>query len=404
MANPKVSVTLNASNLGIIGAGEAGTFAIIAAIAAANTSGYGVPVLIKSKAQAAAELADAANAALLTAIQKGFYGEVAEGTPLYCIFVSNSNMLADIADVTNNYFSALQNFSLKKIRAFALLRIPQVGETPTITDGFDEDVHTAVPKAQEAATAWINQNKLIDVLVQGKGFTNETDALDYSAEDYPQTHIVIGNVDGNEMYSVLQALGRKAAFDPHKNIGRVLSGSLSITSAAVVKLGATKVSDYDSVDLDTLHDKRYIFYVVNENAAGYIFNDDLSLTAETSDYGTWANNAVIGEAMRIAYGQYYKSINDDVDVDENGRIATAIEKNLEQDVEDAINKQMGGSISAVSALVNPDPETYPGVYANANISTPNLNLLSSGGKVYIFLTIRPKGYLKDINIFLGFGL
>jgi hypothetical protein len=107
--------------------------------------------------------------------------------------------------------------------------------------------------------------------------------------------------------------------------------------------------------------------------------------------------------MRIAYIQYYKTLKDDIEVDENGRIEKAIEKNLEQDIIDAIEKGIGGNISGVNALVNPDTTTSAGLYTNANIANPNLNL-TSGGKLYVFLTIRPKGYIKDVNVLLGFGL
>lgn len=405
MGNPKVTVTLGASNLGIVAADESGTMALIAAIPAANTSGFNTAVLIKSKTQAAAELTDLQNADALAAIQDAFFDETGEGSPLYCIFVGNDSKLADLADKTNLYFDKLQALAIKKIRAVGVIRFAPSDESAIIADGFDEDVHNAVPNAQALADQWIAQNKLIDVLIQGKGFTNVTDAKDYNAQAFPQVHIVIGSEDANEAFSVLRALGRKAAFAVHRNIGRVLSGSLGIaTSGVVVKLGDTLVTDMGSIDEDTLHDKRYIFYVVNEADPGYIFNDDLSLVVSTSDYGTWANNAVIGEAMRIAYATYYKSLKDDVQVDDNGRLDKAVEKNLEQDIEDAINKQIGTSISNVSALVNPDTTQYAALYSNANINDPNLNLLQSGGKVYIFLTIRPKGYLKDINVLLGFGL
>lgn len=403
MGNPKVSVILGASNLGLSAADETGVMGLLAAIPAANTSGYGVPVLIKSIAQAKTELADALNVKVLDAIVNGFFGEVSEGSPLYCNFLANTVSLTDLVDSANLYFTNLDNFSGKKIRALGVIRFPDVSYTPTITTGVDADVLTAVTKGQALATARIAQNKLINVLVEGRGFTNATAFKDFATTTNPQVHVVISSEAGNSAVSVLRALGKKAAGPIQRNIGRVKSGSLKIDSTTAITIGTTAITAMSQADLDTLHDKRAITYIINEDAPGFIFNDDVSCVAATSDYGTWSNNAVIGEAMRIAYAQYYKTLKDDLTVDETGRIEKSIEKNLEQDIIDAINKSIGDNISGVDALVNPDTTSSAALYANANVSNPNLNL-TSGGKLYVFLTIRPKGYIKDVSVLLGFGL
>lgn len=403
MSNPKVSVLLGASNLGLSAADEKGTMGLLASIPAAPTAGYGVAVLIKSKAQAKAQLSDALNAGILTAIQNGFYGEVSEGSPLYCLFVANTTTLTQLADVANGHFAKIDALSGKKIRTVAIVRYPADAYTPTITTGVDEDVLSAITKGQALAADRIAQNKLLTVLLEGRGFTNATDLKDFSTSTAPQVSVVIASEDSNTGTPVLRALGKKAANPIQRNIGRVKSGSLNIGSDVVIKLGATAFASISVDDLNTLHDKRVITYLANEDAPGYIFNDDITCELATSDYSTLSNNAVIGEAMRIAYSQYYRTLKDDLDVDENGRISNAIEKNLQQDIIDSILKDIGDNISGVDALVNPDTTTSAGLYAAANISNPNLNL-TSGGKLYVFLTIRPKGYVKDVSVLLGFGL
>lgn len=403
MSNPKVTVILGASNLGLAAADETGTMGLLASIPAAPTAGYGVAVLIKSKAQAKAQLADALNAGILAAIEKGFYGEVSEGSPLYCLFVANTTTLTQLADTDNGHFAKIDTLAGKKIRTVAVVRYPADAYTPTITTGLDEDVLTAVTKAQELADVRLATNKMLTVLVEGRGFTNATDLKDFATETAPQVGLVIATEDNNSGISVLRALGKKAANPIQRNIGRVKSGSLNIASNVVIKLGSTAYGSVSVDDLNTLHDKRVITYLVNEDAPGYIFNDDITCVIATSDYGTLSNNAVIGEAMRIAYQQYYKTMKDDLDVDENGRISAAIEKNLQQDIIDAVLNSIGDNISGVDALVNPDTTTSAALYAAANISNPNLNLTSSG-KLYVFLTIRPKGYVKDVSVLLGFGV
>jgi len=404
MGNPKVSVLLSNSNLNIKPADLSGVMGIIAAIPVANTSGYGVPVLIKSKIDAAVELADPDNAGILAAIQNGFFGEVLEGAPLYCIFVANTTSLSAMADTDNPYVSNLKNFSGKTLRAIAFVEYPAGTYVPTITNGFDEDVHAAVIKAQLQATAALQAYKPIEMLIQGYGATTAAAAKDYSTLANNNVHIVVAAEAGDTVIPVLRALGKKAAGRPSRNIGRVLSGSLNIVDGTVINIGTNLLATIDPTNLDTYHDKGYITYVVNENAAGYIFNDDVSLCNPTSDYSTWANNAVIGEAMRIAFTNYYQTLKDDVDVDPTtGRIDTSVEKNLEQSIIDKINAGLSSSISGVDVKVNPDTTQYAALYSAASIDNPNLNL-TSGGKIYVFLTGTPKGYIKSVTVALGFGL
>lgn len=404
MGNPKVQVKLSDSNLGILPADASGVFGLIVALPAANTSGYGIPVVIKSKAAAKTELADPLNAAFLAVLVNGFFGEVLEGAPLYCLFLTNTTSLSAMADIENNHVSALYNFSNKTIRAIGIARYPDNTYVPTITDGFDADVHAAVTKAQQQATAAIQAYKPIEFLIQGFGAALVATAKDYSSTQNDNVHIVVGAENDDTVISILRALGRKASSRPSRNVGRIQSGSLAIIDGTVLKVGSSLLSALDTTDLDSWHDKGYMTYVVNENQPGYVFNDDISLTDPTRDYSTWANNATIGEAMRISYSIYYKTLKDDVDVDAaTGRIGVAVEKNLEQTILDAINKQLGSSVSGVDVLVNPDIAKYAALYNSANIDNPNLNL-TSGGMIYIFLTIVPKGYIKNVTVALGFGL
>jgi hypothetical protein len=116
---------------------------------------------------------------------------------------------------------------------------------------------------------------------------------------------------------------------------------------------------------------------------------------------------VIDNAVRVAFATYYKELKEDVEVDAGGRLAPVVEKALEAEIESAINQQMAAQLSKkesgfadVDCLVNPDPVQYAPLYAQNNI-TPNFNV-QDGGNVYLFLLLRPKGCLKQINIYLGF--
>jgi len=394
--NPSVDIILTGGNLNIQPADASGVFGLVIAGAEPNIdlapNGF---ALVKSKKQA--KQLFAAYPGSVTNAVCAFYDEVSEGTPLY-IFGSPDEQIEDIANIESGLITHLVNFSGKRVKAIGLLTFYSVD---TITEGLDTRIHTVIPLLQEQANSWKQQNKPIEFLIEGKGYAGGA-LKNYATTQNTNVHCVLGAENGNTAISVVRALGRKAAFAVHRNIGRVKSGSLKIPTAAAVTLGNKAVGDWNKIDLGDIHDKGYITYLVNENAPGFIFNDDISLCDPTSDFSAWSRNAVIGEAQRIAYATYYRVLKDDFDVDDNGRLYTSDSKALEQDIEDAINNQIGNSISNVNAMVNPDPQAYAGLYTNANIDNPNFNLLS-GGKIYVFLTIRPKGYIKDIVVALGFG-
>ncbi|WP_160711278.1 DUF2586 family protein [Chitinophaga solisilvae] len=406
MARPKVNIITTNGNLGGLAPNVDGISGLIMAIPQAPAAGFGTPVLIKSKKQAIAQLTHASNMPALLAVLDGFFAEAAEGTSLYCLFLAQTTTLADMLLPANA--DKLLTFAGGNISLLALAKFPAVGYTPVVTEGVDADVITAAAAAQTLARKWFDLRKPFRCLIQGYGYTKASDLKDYTADVKDNVGIVLGSINDNSALAALLALGRASRVPVQRNIGRVKSGSLTIAENAVVKIGAKTVEETEVVDLETLHNKRYITFERNEAAPGYLFSDDNMLSAVTSDFSNLRNGRTIDKAVRIAYETYYNELKDDVNVDAGGRLSPAIEAALEQRIEDAISRRMNGEISqntdgsaAVEALVNPDPAQYASLYSAANIDNPNLNVLSSN-RIYIFVRIRPKGALKYIDVFLGF--
>lgn len=406
MARPKVNISTTNGNLGGLAPNADGVCGLIMAIPQAPVSGFGTPVLIKSKKQAAEELAQATNAQALTAINDGFFAEAAEGSKLYCLFVAAATTMEDMLLPANA--DKLLTFSHGSISLLGLAKFPDSGYTPVVTDGIDADVVKAADAAQILSAKWFDLRKPFRALLHGFGFTNAAAVKSYTAEKKDNVGIVLGAVNGNGPHALLLALGRASGMPVQRNIGRVKSGSLKLQDSAVVKIGDKNVEALDSVDLDTLWEKRYITFERNEAAPGYLFNDDNMLGAPTSDFSSLRNGRTIDKAVRIAYEVYYNELKNDVDVDDKGRLSGAIEAALALNIQEAIGRGMAGEISlnndgtpAVEALVNPDPTTYAGLYSAAGIDSPDFNILSTN-LVYIFVRIRPKGCLKYIDVFLGY--
>ena len=410
MSRPSVNIALQNGNLGIVPPSTSGTALLMVAAPAAPTAGYGTMFIIKSKADAKSAFADAANADLLKAIVEGFFGEAPEGNTLYVVAAARTTTLATLLCPWHVQKALIP--AKGAIRLIAVIKYPDLGDyEPTITNGFDSDVHDAVYNAQELAEAWMVRKQPFRVFIEGFACDGvPANALDYSTTTNRNCFIVANKVNADGGFATLLALGRAVAVNPQQNIGRILSGSLNINPAYAVTIGSTSADTIANTVLDDYYNKRYITIEPNKFSSGYVITDDCALTTPTDDYNNLAYGRVIDNIVRIADEIYYQQLKNDVEIDEDGRIDIVAEKALENSVLTAIDTRMGTQLSsnadgtaAVKCLVNPDTTAYAALYSANNIDSPNLNL-AAGGKVHIFLTGRPKGCLRDLNIYVGYSL
>lgn len=404
---PKVSISVSNGNLGLTGPAEFGTSVILVASPVAPVAGYSVPFEVRNKKQVSTAFAQAGNEAVVKAINDGFYGEAAEGTKVYILAMAETTTLATLL-LPANANKAL-NMGVGEVRLLAAIKFPDT-ETyvPVITDGFDQDVHDAVTAAQSLSEAWFATKKPFRFLIEGFAFADAATAKDYATTENRNGGIVVGNIDGSTALATLLALGRVSKSQPQQNIGRIKTGSLEIAEAAVVNIGATLVEQMADSDLELLWDKRYITFERNETGSGYVFNDDNTLTSLEDDYNNLRYGRVIDNATRVAYKSYYRELKDDVDVDDNGRLAAVVEKALETAIETDIDNAMRPQLSKkkdgtadVECLVNPDPVQYAQLYIANDITDPNFNILQTN-QVYLFIRLKPKGCLKYLDVYLGF--
>lgn len=404
MQRPHVNITAMNGGLNIQPPSEFGTSGLLVASPVAPVAGYGVAFQVKSKKQIQTAFAQVGNEDVLDAIIS-FYDEAPEGTKLNILAMSNVTTLAVMFDDAN----AKKVLASGNVRLLAAIKFPAGGYTPTPADGFDNDVPAAVTAAQALADTWFSKKKPFRAIVEGYDFDGvAATAKDYANSSYRNVAICVGSVDDSTAKATMLLLGRAAGSQPQQNVGRVKSGSIKVAESAVLKIGSTVVDDYDDDDLDTLWEKRYIFPEKNQIASGYIWSDDNMLTEPTDDYNSLRNGRVIDNAVRVAFGTYYRELKDDVDVDEDGRLSPAVEKSLETAIEMDVNQVIGFQLSSkkdgsanVECLVNPDPVQYEALYVSNGIPDPNFNLLQTN-KVFLFVRCKPKGVLKYIDVYLGF--
>lgn len=319
---------------------------------------------------------------------KDFYEKTGEGAELWIMLVSPTVTMADICDPAGNFAPALLDAAEGRIRLLGITRNPDPTYVATYVDGMDDDARAAVMKAQSLSESYTSQIMPLRVLVEGRDFQGDIAVLhDLRGGTQNRAGVVIQGLDANKKAAAVgMALGRMASEPVQRNIGRVKSGDLNITSAYLSD--GQKVETYIK-RWGMLHKKGYIFPRKFQGKSGYYYNDDPSCTSITDDYSSLARGRVIDKAFLIAYATYVEEIQDDIEIDEQGFMDPAMAKSYQVKIEEAIR---------VNMIPNTRDPEISGV--SATIS-PRQNLLEAD-TVEVILDIRPKGYSKNINVRLGF--
>jgi len=202
---------------------------------------------------------------------------------------------------------------------------------------------------------------------------------DLGQSDYTATGFVVCP-SGHEVGLLL---ARRAKIRVQRNIGRVKDGPVNVDSVELIS--GTPLEESMS-EVEEINDKRYISLRTYVGKAGYYFTDDPLAVEISNDYAFDTDRAVIDKAAKVAYNTYLNEINDDIEIDDDGTISTTAAKELQGLIENAINATMTAyeEISYVKVFVD---ETQ--------------NIVSTS-RVEVALSIGKKGYLKEINVKLGF--
>lgn len=139
-------------------------------------------------------------------------------------------------------------------------------------------------------------------------------------------------------------LGRLASTPVQRHPGRVKDGQMPIVDAYLDGAAGTPTMVEDDMDkVKELHDAGYIALGVLIGKAGYYFMGMPMATADTDDYGTIVNCRTIDKAFVIAYSVYLNELNEEVYVDDEGKLTAGYVKHMQSAVEEAIDRQMASN-------------------------------------------------------------
>lgn len=374
--------------LGTVGESPDGLFALVCGAAAVTKKlELGKAYTLHSFDELAALGVTAENTPRLYKHVQDFYTEAEEGTKLVIYPVDKAKTFAELCDKDTGVIKELimaENGTLRGIFVAGDGR-----EATVTTNGLDNDLFTALPKAQQLAEwATVSLYAPLFIILEGRGYKGGV-VKDLHKEAYNRVGVLIGDtVKASEGAAVGLMAGRLATLPVQRNIARVKNGALK---PIAMFLGEKPVEENASAVSD-LYDAGYITPRKYVGKAGYFFTDDRLACEQTDDYAHITARRTIDKAYRIAYTALLELMMDELAVNDDGTLRHGIIMAWQQMMENAVNRAMT-AVGELSADEN-------GAGCKAYID-PKQDVLSTS-KIELVLKVRPFGYARYVDVKLGF--
>lgn len=271
------------------------------------------------------------------------------------------------------------------------------------------DTLAAIPIAQSLVDAeYSNYRYLASIVLEGRNFnTSAALAADLHTLAARNVSVVIAqdlkvanNPDNPQPnYAAIgTALGTIARADVHASIGWVQHFNLHDPKSGAFYYPALSsniaITGYVTADLDTLHDKGYIFARTFSGYSGTYFNSSPTAAPGGDDYYCIEYNRVFSAAARIVRKSLLPYLNAPLQVDAvTGRLHFSAKAMFEAMVRTAIEGDMSNNISALqTVIVDPaldeNAQPYPGILTD--------------GTLRVYIVIVPFGKAEQIIVSIGF--
>ena len=374
--------------LGTVGESPDGLFALVCGAAAVTKKlELGKAYTLHSFDELAALGVTAENNPRLYKHVQDFYTEAEEGTKLVIYPVDKAKTFTELCDKDTGVIKELIMAENGALRGIFLAGDGR--EATITTNGLDNDLFTALPKAQQLAEwATVSLYAPLFIILEGRGYKGGV-VKDLHKEAYNRVGVLIGDtVKASEGAAVGLMAGRLATLPVQRNIARVKNGALK---PITMFLGEKPVEENASAVSD-LYDAGYITPRKYVGKAGYFFTDDRLACEQTDDYAHITARRTIDKAYRIAYTALLELMMDELAVNDDGTLRHGIIMAWQQMMENAVNRAMtaAGELSA--------DENGAGCKAYID---PKQNVLSTS-KIELVLKVRPFGYARYVDVKLGF--
>ena len=150
----------------------------------------------------------------------------------------------------------------------------------------------------------------------------------------------------------------------------------------------TLLSDLTPAQVQSIHDKGYLFLIKHIGFTGSFFNDSFTCTALDNDFATIENNRAIDKAQRGVYAKLLPKISGPIYIDSStGKISADSISSLEAIASIALEQmERDGELSGFKIFINPDQDVL------------------SSSRLQVTMKIVPVGVLREIVVNIGFAL
>jgi len=391
---PRVKIYFENGSIGSTTPSDDGVVGLVATgVAVAGKFVLGTAYLITSLSGLTALGITSADADVNKTIYKAvkdFYTEAPDGTKLWLKGVSDTVTLAQMMDVTLTNAKTLIDSANGAIKILFAVKKDATGYVTTITDGLDADVTAAITKAQ-ALGEYASDSKYapLFVILPGRHYSGvAADLSDLGTGTFNRVAVMIGDTVASSNDAAVGLLaGRVAGIPVQRSIARVKSGAIGVASLYIGAVTAENGSP------DVINDNGYITFRTFVGKSGYYFTDDKLATAVTDDYALIPRRRTIDKAYRIGYQTLINELGDEIPVTDDGTIPASTVKSIQNAVETAIENNMAGELGS-----DPGNSTDTGVICFIDHTQ---NVVSTS-KLNVKLRVKPFGYPKYIDLYLGF--
>lgn len=380
MALPGVSFSFGTGGLGRVAPGEDGHAGLIISVPAGYAGGIvGQNWLFTSVTDAENESITATEDATHSALVWYHINEFFRmgGTRLYCRFVANTTTQAQMLDSAGANAPALLNFAEGKIRMLAVARNPVTPFAPTIANGLDQDVSTAVANAVLLIGQALLDGRPLVVLVEGKAWSGTVattlDARTLNAKGVGivlARDVAVGStLPGHAAMGT--ALGTLSAARVHENIGWVqqfnIQASGHFAQAGFVN-GAVETG-FTNSQLDLLLEKGYLFTRSFTGYPGVFWASDPACITATADEAQLRYTRAVQKAVRGVRAVMLPLVNSPVYQTAQGTIAPGTIKSFERQAASPLEQMSSnGEISGYDVYIDPDQNILSTDTLNINIA------------------------------------
>lgn len=396
MSLPRVKINFQNGALGSTSPSDDGVTGLVASgVAVAGKFVLGTAYLITSLDKLTglgitSDIADA-NANIYKSV-KEFYNEAPNGTKLWILGALNTVSVADLVDKTKAYAKTLIQSAKGAINLLIISKTDPAGYAPIMLDALDSDIYTAMTNAQ-ALAQWATDSLYAPFLtiLEGRHYSGVASSLrNLTTGTNNRVVIFIGDtIIGSTGASIGLIAGRIAAIPVQRSIARVKSGAISMETLFI---GAKTPENGDP---DIINDAGFVTFRTFVGKSGYFFTDDKLATAAADDYALIPRRRVIDKAYRYAYQTLVNELGDEIPLADDGTMPAAIVKSIQNTVETAIENNM----TAFGNLGN-DPSNAKDTGVTCFID--HRQNIVANSLLVINLKVKPFGYAKYIDVYLGF--